>query len=81
MNALILDETERGQIEGLNAGGDGCRALHPVALVDGRFALNADLLADCGPGQTWEHYGELLAGLNVEEIGVGQVQHAAQIGE
>lgn len=81
MNALILDITQRGQIEGLNASGDGCRALHPVGLADGRFALNADLLADCGPGQTWAHYGELLTGLEVEEISAEVVQHAGQIGE
>jgi hypothetical protein len=39
-----------------------------VALADGRFGLNADLLQDCGPGQTWDFYREFLGSLPADEI-------------
>jgi hypothetical protein len=69
MNALILATAERDQIAALNASGAPERQLYPAPLLDGRFALNADLLGDSGAGQTWEHYGGLLQTLATEVMG------------
>lgn len=46
------------------------RQIIPVLADDGRWVLPADLLDDCGPGQTWEAYGPLLTALIVEEVEV-----------
>ena len=67
---LILSPEQAAQLSALNGTGDPFRQIIPSALADGRLALNADLLADCGPGQTWEHYGEFLAALPLETIGL-----------
>jgi len=32
------------------------RKLIPVELSDGTWVLNADILDDCGPGQTWDGF-------------------------
>ena len=68
MNMLILSAAEKTELEAANYGGDATRQLVPVALEDGRFALNADLLQDCGAGQTWEYYGTFLRELQVETV-------------
>jgi hypothetical protein len=68
MNALILTEEERQTLEELNASGDSTRQLRPAELREGGFALNADLLEDSGPDQTWEHYGEFLRLLPMTEL-------------
>lgn len=36
------------------------RQLQAVAGENGSWLVCADLLTDCGPGQTWETYGEWL---------------------
>ena len=66
MNVLILTPNDATALEVLNAAGDPLHQLQPALLVDGRLALNADLLEDCGPGQTWERYGTLLRTLAFE---------------
>lgn len=68
MNMLILDASQSAQLAALNLAGDPVRQLQPVPLGDGRFALNSDLLQDCGPGQTWEHYTAFLQTLGAELI-------------
>ncbi len=68
MNMLILDAEQTAGIEALNASGDPDRQLRPVPLLDGRFALNADLLLDCGEGQTWRHYAAFLTALPAELV-------------
>lgn len=70
MNLLIVAPEKLAKIEELNAVGDPLRQLLPAALPDGRPALNADLLEDSGPGQTWETYGEILRGLPRETVEV-----------
>ena len=70
MNMLILNEEQRANVEALNAIGSADRELAPVPLGDGRWGLNADLLNDSGPGQTWAHYGAALSGLPVEDLQV-----------
>ena len=65
---LVLNAETKTELEAANYNGDANRQLIPVALADGRFGLNADLLQDCGPGQTWEFYREFLASLSVEEV-------------
>lgn len=67
MNALILDETEIKQLETLNASAPPDRQLVTAPLKDGRHALNADLLADAGPGQTWNHYAGFIQSLTREQ--------------
>lgn len=60
MNMLILTTEDKQELEAINYGGDPARQLQPVPLTDGNFGLNADLLEDCGPGQTWSWYAEFL---------------------
>lgn len=68
MNALILTTDDINAITALNSSGDPERQLRPVPLTDGRSALNADLLSDSAPGQTWEHYRPAIETLPTEEI-------------
>jgi len=68
MEVLILDEEQADELAALNASGSSDRRLETAALIDDRRFLNADLLTDCGEGQTWEHYGEFLGGLELAEI-------------
>jgi hypothetical protein len=68
MNMLILTPENQSELDGLNATGDPTRQLSAVPLTDGNAALNADLLADCAEGQTWEHYGEFLESLPMDEV-------------
>ena len=68
MSMLILTQENVVTLEVLNALGDDARRLEPVALNHGNAALTADLLTDCAPGQTWDHYEEFLRGLPVEQI-------------
>jgi hypothetical protein len=68
MNMLILTQENVAVVEVLNALGDDTRRLEPAALTDGNAALGADLLTDCAPGQTWDHYEQFLRGLPIEEI-------------
>ena len=68
MNVLILDEEQIDELQQLNESGVATRRLQARELEDGRFALNADLLEDCGPGQTWEHYADLLQALEEDEV-------------
>ena len=70
MNMLILTADQRAAIEALNASGSPDRELAPVTLPDGRSALNADLLHDSAPGQTWAHYHAALAALPIEDVPV-----------
>lgn len=39
------------------------RQIQAVQGAQGNWLVGADLLTDCGPGQTWETYGEWLASL------------------
>lgn len=68
MTYLVLDSQEMETLAALNASGDCCRQLSPTTLTDERKVLNADLLTDCGAGQTWEHYGAFLATLETDDI-------------
>lgn len=68
MKMLVLNAETKTELEAANYNGDANRQLIPVALADGRFGLNADLLQDCGPGQTWEFYREFLGSLSLETI-------------
>jgi hypothetical protein len=67
MIVLIVAEEDEAALEDLNALNME-RQLTPALLVDGRKALNADLLEDCGEGQTWERYEQFLGGLEIEEV-------------
>ncbi len=44
------------------------KKIKPITLTDGRLAVNADLLTDCGPGQTWEDWAALGGGLVPVEV-------------
>ena len=68
MNALIVPVEQQTALAALNGSGVPDRQLQPAATADGRLAFNPDLLADCGPGQTWEHYAGFLAGLQTAEV-------------
>ena len=66
MNVLILAPGQVTALQQLNAANPSPHQLQPAPLADGRPALNADLLHDCGPGQTWESYREFLETLAVQ---------------
>lgn len=68
MNVLILDEDQEEPLQQLNETAPEGKRLEPAELADGRKFLNADLLNDSGQGETWEHYGEFLDGLQLEQI-------------
>ncbi len=61
MNFLILNIVQAEKIAALNASSPPDRQLTPATMLDGRCALNADLLDDAGPGHTWAHFGPALA--------------------
>jgi hypothetical protein len=67
MNALILNETEMIQLATLNTAACPDRQLVTANLKDGRHVLNADLLADSGPGQTWSEYAAFIQSLTREQ--------------
>ena len=68
MIMFILDEQQVAEIEELNKSGPKFRRLEPVPLLDGRYALNSDLLTDLDPGETCWHYRVLLLGLPAETV-------------
>jgi hypothetical protein len=63
MNMLILSADQMLDLQEMNESGSPLRRLEPVELPDGRQALNADLLMDLDPGETWWHYRTLLLDL------------------
>jgi hypothetical protein len=73
MNMLVLNPTQQGELVSLNATGDPDRQLIANPLNTGDAALGADLLSDCAPGQTWEHYGDFLQTLPAQEISVSDL--------
>lgn len=77
MNVLILDEDQLEELAELNGSGVTGRQLVPANLDDGRKFLDADLLEDCGPGQTWEHYATLLGDLEIVEIEPSEIEEPA----
>ena len=66
MNALILNEDQVAEAQLLSEG--RTNVLSPVKLDEGRFILNADLLTDCAPGQTWAFAGDFLRSLPIEDV-------------
>jgi hypothetical protein len=73
MNVLIVEESDEAALAALNDASDD-RKLAPVELVDGRKALNADLLNDSGPGQTWEAFGDFLDGLTIDDVAMSEFE-------
>ena len=69
MNVLILSPGQVNTLQQLNAANPSLHQLQPALLADGRPALNADLVHDCGPGQTWESYRDFLHTLTLEPNG------------
>ncbi|HEX7860062.1 MAG TPA: hypothetical protein VF773_07050 [Verrucomicrobiae bacterium] len=68
MTMLILNADQLEDLNEMNKTGDPHRRLEPVALPDGRHALNEDLLMDLDPGETWWHYRTLLLDLPAETV-------------
>jgi len=67
MDMLIVNAGQRAALAGLNAA-DARQQIEPVPLKDGRHALNADLLGDCGEEQTWKRYNGALQALAKEKV-------------
>jgi hypothetical protein len=65
MLALVISADLAARIAARNT---AVRALIPVVDDQGRQVLPADLLTDCGAGQTWDDYGDLLADLVPVEV-------------
>jgi hypothetical protein len=68
MIMLILNTEQMLDLKELNETGKVDRRLEAVTLPDGRQALNADLLLDLDPGETWWHYRTLLLDLPAETV-------------
>ena len=68
MIMLILKADQMPDLHEMNDSGERQRRLEPIELPDGRHALNADLLMDLDPGETWWHYRTLLLDLPVETV-------------
>jgi hypothetical protein len=68
MNMLILNAAKQAELTTLNASGERTLQLCALPLINGDAALTAALLTDCGPGQTWEHYGSFLQTLPVSDV-------------
>lgn len=67
LDALIVPDPAHLLIDRLNES-HADRKLYPVAATDGRNVLPADLLTDCGPGQTWADYAAVLTVLDRETV-------------
>lgn len=81
MKMLILDDREMGRLAKLNEGNASLnRTLTAVELRDETWGIGADLLGDCGTGQTWEAWGELLRGLRQREVDAGEIYDYAGAG-
>jgi hypothetical protein len=74
MNMLILNAQKQGELAALNASGDPTLQLCGLPLMSGDAALTAELLSDCGEGQTWEHYGSLLQTLPISDVSAESFQ-------
>jgi hypothetical protein len=68
MIMLILNADQLEDLAELNTSGPTQRRLEPIELPNGRRALNADLLMDLDPGETWWHYRTLLLDLPAETV-------------
>jgi hypothetical protein len=68
MNMLTLNAAQQGELAALNASSEPTLQLCAIPLTSGDAALTAALLTDCGPGQTWEHYGSFLQTLPVSDV-------------
>lgn len=68
MIMLILNSEQMEDLHEMNNTGTTDRRLEPIVLPDGRHALNADLLLDLDPGETWWHYRTLLLDLPAETV-------------
>jgi hypothetical protein len=68
MIMLILNADQLADLDEMNTNGSTDRRLEPIELPDGRRALNADLLMDLDPGETWWHYRTLLLDLPAETV-------------
>jgi hypothetical protein len=74
MNMLILNSAKKSELATLNASGEPTLQLCALPLVSGDAALTAELLGDCGEGQTWEHYGSFLQTLPISDVSPGAFQ-------
>lgn len=79
MEMLIVNPAQAQTLKALNDGGDPRHRIEPVKLADERFALNADLLTDTGPGQTWARYDTALRGLAKETATAALTDVAAAV--
>ena len=68
MKILILKPSALAALDAKNTTKTNNQLLHPATLKTGESFLNADLLNDCNPGQTWEHYHDLLTSAEVRDI-------------
>ncbi len=68
MKILILKPSALTTLDAKNTAETKNQLLHPGTLKTGESFLNADLLSDCNPGQTWEHYHDLITAAEVRDI-------------
>jgi hypothetical protein len=68
MIMLILTAQQAEAIEAMNKQGSPLRRLEPIELPDGRCALNADLLTDLDPDETWWQYRTALLDFPAETV-------------
>lgn len=63
LDALIVTDQQATAIAAINATHALRLHLFPFPCADGRNVLPADLLTDCGTGQTWFDYAAILTSM------------------
>ena len=81
MKILMIKASVLSALDTKNNGESKGQRLQPAFLKTGEPFLNADLLNDCGPGQTWERYADLIASAEVLGKLVPDAPRGAQIAQ
>ena len=68
MKILMIKASALSALDSKNNGESKAQRLQPALLKTGEPFLNADLLNDCGPGQTWERYANLIASAEARDV-------------
>ena len=78
MKILMIKPSALSALDTKNNGESKAQHLQPAFLKTGEPFLNADLLNDCGPGQTWERYADLIASAEVRDVSHKDLRKGSQ---
>jgi hypothetical protein len=66
MKLIVLTPEQLDELARLNVAARDNNRVEATRLPDGRSVIAEDLLSDCGPGQTFAHYGDFLRKISRE---------------